>query len=193
MACSIADAVGVDGYLNVQTQLAELIQGVETIRALARIAEYEYTMTDQGEALPNLVPLETIRGLLPKMYPRAIEILQTIGAGGLMMSPTGADFVNPETEADMHKYYVGSGISSEKRVRLFKLAWDLCGEAFGQRLLQYERYYSGDPAANWERSITSISETILLIRLWSGHWMSPYLCRKSIKRTLYSRLTNTLY
>ena len=131
--------------LNVQTQLAELIQGVETIRALARIAEYEYTMTDQGEALPNLVPLETIRGLLPKMYPRAIEILQTIGAGGLMMSPTGADFVNPETEADMHKYYVGSGISSEKRVRLFKLAWDLCGEAFGQRLLQYERYYSGDP------------------------------------------------
>ena len=146
VACAVADAIGVDGYLNVQTQLAELVQGVETIRALARIAEYEYTLTDQGEALPNLVPLETIRGLLPKMYPRAIEILQTIGAGGLLMSPTGADFVNPKIAADMERFYVGrSGISSEHRVRLFKLAWDLSGEAFGQRLLQYERYYSGDP------------------------------------------------
>ncbi|WP_066072152.1 4-hydroxyphenylacetate 3-hydroxylase family protein [Neobacillus soli] len=146
VACSVADAIGVDGFLNVQNQLSELIQSVETIRALARIAEYEYTLTDQGEALPNIVPLETIRGLLPKMYPRAIEILQTIGAGGLLMSPSGADFVNPEIMEDMEKYYVGrSGVSSEKRVRLFKLAWDLCGEAFGQRLLQYERYYSGDP------------------------------------------------
>lgn len=146
VACSIADAIGVDGFLNVQNQLSELIQDVETIRALARIAEYEYTFTDQGEALPNLVPLETIRGLLPKMYPRAIEILQTIGAGGLLMSPTGADFISPEIGKDMEKYYVGrTGISSDKRVRLFKLAWDLCGEAFGQRLLQYERYYSGDP------------------------------------------------
>ena len=37
------------------------------------------------------------------------------------------------------------GVLAEDRVRLFKLAWDLCGEAFGQRLVQYERYYSGDP------------------------------------------------
>lgn len=37
------------------------------------------------------------------------------------------------------------GVSSYERVKLFKLAWDLCGEAFGQRLLQYERYYTGDP------------------------------------------------
>lgn len=62
------------------------------------------------------------------------------------MSPTGADFARPEISDDMNKYYAGrSGVSSEKRVRLFKLAWDLCGEAFGQRLVQYERYYSGDP------------------------------------------------
>ena len=61
------------------------------------------------------------------------------------MSPTEADFNNPEIAEDMHKYYVGkTDVTSERRVRLFKLAWDLCGEAFGQRLVQYERYYSGD-------------------------------------------------
>ena len=146
VTCALADSVGVDVYLNVQTQLAELIQGVETIRSLVRTAENEYTVSEHGEALPNIVPLETVRGILPTFYPKAIEILQTIGAGGLLMSPTGADFMNPEIAEDMKRFYVGrEGISSEDRVRLFKLAWDLCGEAFGQRLVQYERYYSGDP------------------------------------------------
>lgn len=146
VTCAVADAVGVDGFLNVQNQLAELLQGVETIRALVRVAEYEFEMTPQGEARPAIVPLETIRGILPTLYPRAMEILQTIGAGGLLMSPTGADFGNPELTEAMNKHYGGrSGVSAEERVRLFKLAWDLCGEAFGQRLVQYERYYSGDP------------------------------------------------
>jgi len=146
VACSIADAVGVDGFLNVQNQLSELIQGVETVRALVRISEHEFTITPNGEAVPSIVPLETVRGILPTLYPRAIEILQIIGAGGLLMSPTGADFENPELTEDMHKYYGGrEGIPADDRVRLFKLAWDLCGESFGQRLVQYERYYSGDP------------------------------------------------
>ncbi|MBO9130662.1 4-hydroxyphenylacetate 3-hydroxylase N-terminal domain-containing protein [Bacillus sp. 165] len=146
VACKLADSIGVDCYLNVQNDLGELVQAVETIRALLRVAEYEYEVTSDGEVRPAAAPLETIRGLLPKMYPRAIEVIQTIGAGGLLMSPSGDDFDNPELREDLDKYYVGrSGVSAEDRVRLFKLAWDLSGEAFGQRLLQYERYYTGDP------------------------------------------------
>ncbi|KRF67238.1 hypothetical protein ASG99_16560 [Bacillus sp. Soil768D1] len=46
----------------------------------------------------------------------------------------------------MDRYYVGrEGVTAIDCVSVFKLAWDLCGEAFGQRLLQYERYYTGDP------------------------------------------------
>lgn len=146
VACKIADSIGVDVYLNVQNDLGELVQAVETIRALLKVAEYEHEVTATGEAMPAYAPLETIRGLLPTMYPRAIEVMQIIGAGGLLMSPTDADFENPELRADLDRYYLGKdGVSSEDRVHLFKLAWDLCGEAFGQRLLQYERYYTGDP------------------------------------------------
>ncbi|WHY58973.1 4-hydroxyphenylacetate 3-hydroxylase family protein [Peribacillus simplex] len=146
VACKVADSIGVDGFLHVQRDLGELVQSVEVIRSLLRVAEYEYTINDYGEARPNPDALETIRGFLPEMYPRAIEVIQTIGAGGLLMSPTGADFDNPELRSDIDKYYGGrSGVSAEERVRVFKLAWDLCGEAFGQRLLQYERYYTGDP------------------------------------------------
>jgi anthranilate 3-monooxygenase (FAD) / 4-hydroxyphenylacetate 3-monooxygenase len=146
VACKLADSIGVDSYLNVQDQLGELVQSVESIRALLRVAEYEYEVTPHGEVRPNGVALETIRGLLPTLYPRAIEVIQIIGAGGLLMSPTGSDFENPLLRPEIDKYYVGrEGVSAEERVRIFKLAWDLCGEAFGQRLLQYERYYTGDP------------------------------------------------
>ncbi|WP_404455011.1 4-hydroxyphenylacetate 3-hydroxylase [Virgibacillus necropolis] len=146
VARDLADTIGVDGFLNVQNPLAELLQTVETIRALLRVSEYEYKITPHGEAVPNGTPLETIRGILPKMYPKAIETIQTIGAGGLLMMPSEGDFANPELSEDMNKHFVGrKGIPAEKRIRLFKLAWDLCGEAFGQRLVQYERYYSGDP------------------------------------------------
>lgn len=146
VACRVADSIGVDVFLNVQDQLGELIQSVETIRALLRVAEYEFETLPSGEVMPGGVSLETIRGLMPTMYPRAIEVMQIIGAGGLLMSPTGADFEAPEIAGDMEKYYLGrEGITGEHRVKLFKLAWDLCGEAFGQRLLQYERYYTGDP------------------------------------------------
>ena len=31
------------------------------------------------------------------------------------------------------------------RIRLFRLAWDITGNAFGSRQLLYERYFSGDP------------------------------------------------
>lgn len=146
VAARVADAIGVDGFLNVQTQLGELVQSVETIRALLRTAEREFEVNARGEAIPASIPLETIRGILPKAYPRAIEVIQTIGAGGLLLSPTANDYQHPELREDFDKYYGGrEGVSATERVQLFKLAWDLCGEAFGQRLVQYERYYSGDP------------------------------------------------
>lgn len=146
VACKLADSIGVDVYLNVQRDLGEIVQSVEVIRALLRVAEYEYTINDKGEAMPDADALETIRGMLPEMYPRAIEVMQTIGAGGLLMMPTENDFKHPELKVDIDNHFAGRhGVSSEERIKLFKLAWDLCGEAFGMRLLQYERYYTGDP------------------------------------------------
>ncbi len=144
VASSIADSIGVDGFLNVQSQLGELVQSVETIRALLRTAENEYSVRANGEFVPNPLPLETIRGILPKVYPRAIELIQTIGAGGLLVPPTQADMM--ALPDDIERYYGGrEGVTGEERLHLFKLAWDLTIEGFGQRLVQYERYYSGDP------------------------------------------------
>jgi aromatic ring hydroxylase len=46
------------------------------------------------------------------------------------------------------KLPVAGGADAERRIRLFKMAWDICGDAFGQRQVQYERYHLGDPVRN---------------------------------------------
>ena len=89
--------------------------------------------------------MQALRVFLPRAYPRAVEVLQTLGAGGLLMLPSPEDFDSPVGD-DVARYYQGAeGLSAVDRVRLYKLAWDLCGDAFGQRQVQYERYYAGDP------------------------------------------------
>lgn len=61
------------------------------------------------------------------------------------MMPSAEDFGSP-IGADIARYFQGAGgLGATDRVRLYKLAWDLCGDGFGQRAVQYERYYAGDP------------------------------------------------
>ena len=81
-----------------------------------------------------------------QIYRRFVEIVHIIGGGGFFYAPSQADFDNPEERVYIDKYMRGRpGVSAEERVRLFKLAWDVTGSAFAQRVTQYVSFYSGDP------------------------------------------------
>jgi anthranilate 3-monooxygenase (FAD) / 4-hydroxyphenylacetate 3-monooxygenase len=75
-----------------------------------------------------------------------VEIVQTLAAGGFFYAPSEADLANAELRPYLDKYVRGrAGVSAEERIALFKLAWDVTGETFAQRMAQYVRFYSGDP------------------------------------------------
>lgn len=146
VAIAVARSIGADNFLHVQRMLGEALNGVEFLKSGLVRSEVECEPTAYGTVRPALAPLQALRTFLPTAYPKVVEIIQTVGAGGFMMMPSGADLIVPELEKDPALYYRGAGgMASVDRVRLFKLAWDLAGEAFGTRLLQYERYYAGDP------------------------------------------------
>ena len=145
LAIAVARSIRADQFLHVQKMLGECLGDIELIKSGIVRSEVEAEPTLMGTVRPSLPPLQSLRTYLPTAYPRVIERLQIIGAGGYMLVPSAADFATPEIEGDMATYYVGAELDSVDRVRLFKLAWDLAGEAFGQRLVQYERYYAGDP------------------------------------------------
>ncbi|SFE51415.1 4-hydroxyphenylacetate 3-monooxygenase [Bacillus sp. OV194] len=144
----IAEAIGADGYLHVQEKLGELIMQVETIRALVIASEREGSLNPYNTFVPNFTYIQTARNLGPKYYPRALEILQLIGAGGFIQLPSSVqDFQGPLSSL-LQKYLVGATVDAEKKTKLFKLAWDLVGSPLGSRHELYERFYAGDPIRN---------------------------------------------
>ncbi|MBV1901372.1 MAG: hypothetical protein KUG56_06845 [Kordiimonadaceae bacterium] len=159
LAVSIARSIKADNFLHVQQMLGECLNYVEELKSGLLRSEVEAEETLFGTVRPALAPLQTLRTRMPTIYPRIIEVLQTIGASGFMLMPTGADFAVPELQDDANLYYQGADISSLERVKLFKLAWDLAGEGFGQRLLQYERYYAGDPVRTLAMNYLNCDDT----------------------------------
>ncbi|MFD0679661.1 MULTISPECIES: 4-hydroxyphenylacetate 3-hydroxylase family protein [unclassified Paenibacillus] len=145
VAFAIAEAIGVNGYLHIQEKLGELITQVDTMKALVIASEAAAKYDESGVLVPEISFIDTARNIGTKFYPRAIEILQQIGGGGFVQTPSGMeDFYGPISKL-MHLYFEGASVSAEKKIHLFKLAWDLIGSPLGARQELYERFYAGDP------------------------------------------------
>ena len=144
IAIAMTRTIKSDTFLHVQEQLGELLGYLQLIEAAILMAERNAEPTGRGAMRPAYAPLQALRYHLPKMYERMVQVTQVLGAGGLLINPMEAD-LRSEIGGDIERYYRGAGVDAEQRIALYKLAWDVTGTQFGQRMLQYERYYAGDP------------------------------------------------
>jgi aromatic ring hydroxylase len=81
-----------------------------------------------------------------RIYRRFVEIVHLLGGYSFFYTTLQADLENPTERSYIDKYLRGRpGIATEEHIRLFKLAWDVTGSAFAQRVTQYVTCYSGDP------------------------------------------------
>jgi 4-hydroxyphenylacetate 3-monooxygenase len=143
-ACAIVDSIQVGQFQHVQEKIAEMITNLEMLKALLRASEADGAPNEYGLMTPARAPLDVVRLMYPKMYPRMVEIIQQLGASGLMAIPTEADFNSP-IGADIDRYMQSAKHNARDRVRLFRLAWDIACSSFGSRQLHYERFFFGDP------------------------------------------------
>jgi aromatic ring hydroxylase len=150
LAMRLADAIGITGYLHVQEKLGEMLSYLEVCRGLYYGAEALAREAPTGVWVPGGMGLAAFHYQASAwVHRRMVEVIQTLAGGGFFYAPTEADLENDELRPKIDKYVRGRpGISAEDRIALFRLAWDATGEAFGQRLQQYVRYYSGDPVRN---------------------------------------------
>jgi 4-hydroxyphenylacetate 3-monooxygenase len=144
LAALLVDAIGVESFQHIQEKLAELWVGLETMCAFLRAAETDAALDEWGIMRPAWNPLDAARNLFPKLYPRMTEIIQQIGASGLVAMPTERDLKGPLVE-DIKKYYQAARADAFDRIPLFRLAWDASLSAFGTRQVLYERFFFGDP------------------------------------------------
>ncbi len=149
LAMRLADAVGIDGFLHIQEKLGEILVELESFRAGFYGAEALAAPRSNGVWAVHQPYLAAANLRAPRIYPRLVEVIQSLAAGGFFYAPTEADMAEPEIRSDLDKYVRGRpGVESEERISLFKLAWDATGDAFGSRMLQYAKFYSGDPIRN---------------------------------------------
>jgi len=145
LGAAIARSTNIDAHLHVQGMLAELIQHTEFVRAAIRASEADAAISPaSGLMTPAEMPLWTVRMMFPKMFVRACEIIQLLGAGGLVAVPSYSELSGPAA-ADVATYAQAANADAASRVKLFRLAFDAAVSSFSGRQQLYERYYSGDP------------------------------------------------
>jgi 4-hydroxyphenylacetate 3-monooxygenase oxygenase component len=144
VALNMADAVGLGGFQHVQNYLHEMVNTVELVRSCIRASEADCVPGPSGTVLPYDQPLQTVRTMFPELYPRLVEIIQIMGASGLVMVPGHAELAGERAD-DVERYYQGANVDAERRIQLFRIAWDVSCSSFAGRQTLYERYFSGDP------------------------------------------------
>lgn len=145
LAFAMAESSRVDAHLHVQGMLAEMTTYTETVRGLLIASETEaYQHNEDGVYVPHERYLWPIRMLFPPWFRRLCEIIQSVGAGGIVAVPSFAD-MQGERAGDVARYFQSANGDAHQRIRLFRLAFDAAVSSFSGRQQLYERYYSGDP------------------------------------------------
>lgn len=163
---AVAESIGVQGFLHIQEKLGELLTQIDIMKALVIASETMAKPDSAGVLVPELSYIDTARNIGTKYYPRALEILQQVGGGGFVQTPSGmGDFYGPISNM-MHTYFEGASVSAEKKVQLFKLAWDLIGSPLGSRHELYERFYAGDPVRSYASQYVRFDKESLTDPVW---------------------------
>lgn len=144
LASLMVNSIGAEIFQHIHEKLAELWVNLETMKAFLRTAEADAALDEWGVMRPAWNPLDAARNLFPRLYPRMVEIIQQIGASGLVAMPTEDDVRGPLVE-DIKKYYQAARADAFERIPLFRLAWDASISAFASRQVLYERFFFGDP------------------------------------------------
>jgi 4-hydroxyphenylacetate 3-monooxygenase len=127
-----------------EAYIGELMLTTELMRSCMRAAEADAAIDQWGVMCPALLPVESTRNLMMTAYPRMIEILQLLGSSSFLLTPSEADFAGPVAPA-IEQYLATDNTAARDRVKLFRLAWDVAGSAFGSRQVLYERFFASDP------------------------------------------------
>jgi 4-hydroxyphenylacetate 3-monooxygenase len=127
-----------------EERLGELMLYTELMKACMRAAEADAQLDEWGVMCPAPLPAESTRNLFMTAYPRMVEILQLLGSSSFMITPSEADFSGP-LAPEIDQYLATDTATARERVKLFRLAWDIAGSAFGSRQVLYERFFASDP------------------------------------------------
>lgn len=146
LAIACAELNGCSKHLHVQQMLGEIVAYGDVMRGLLTLAESNASINKWGVLCPDSSPAQSARILFYTYSARMLEVIQTVAGGTLLGLPTKLDLEGENGELIRKAFQTEvSGWTAAKKIRLFKLAWEMVGDGFGQRQQIYEKYHAGDP------------------------------------------------
>ena len=85
-----------------------------------------------------------LRGEMPKWIPHVIELTAADRRRRLHVHALPGRHRAARWPTTSTSYYQAAGADAERRIRLFRLAWDFVGSDLGGRGELYERFYLSD-------------------------------------------------
>ena len=154
----LARANEIDEIRGVRDLLGELITYAEMIDLATRGMEAGAFMSDGG--MINTGDGFAVGAFAAQISKRVLDILQIVGGMELVAQPSERDLASEEIRPYLDRLIPGNGLGAAERVRLFRLAYDLCMSSFGARQEIYEYWHRGDITRN---------RTTLYLRNDNGH------------------------
>jgi 4-hydroxyphenylacetate 3-monooxygenase len=144
LALKMTEALGNAHLPHTEERIGQLMLYTELMRACMRAAEADAKLDRWGVMCPAILPVESTRNLMMTAYPRMLEIIQLLGSSSFLLTPSEKDFAGP-LRPQIEQYLATDNLEARERVKLFRLAWDVAGSAFGSRQELYERFFASDP------------------------------------------------
>ena len=144
VAEKLVRTIDVGDYQHIKDKMSEIITSLEIMKSLLYSSVEQSRPAASGMYIPAEAPLNAAIYYYPRLYPRLAQIIQQIGASGLIAIPSSKDFTS-DIRPDLDQYLQAAAASAPERVQSFRLAWDLTMSAFGSRQTLYEQYFFGDP------------------------------------------------
>lgn len=139
------DGAGTRQFRGVQANVGEVIALRNMIWSLTTAMAADPDEGRNGIPIPNTQAATAYRVLAPMTWIRVKNIFEQVVAGGLIQVPSSSrDFLNDDLRPYVDRYYRGTGIDAEERVKLLKMVWDAIGTEFGGRHELYEINYAGN-------------------------------------------------
>lgn len=141
---SIVQCINISEFQHVKDKMSEIIIALEILKSLQVSSIHHAELNERNSMIPDLNPLNAAINYYPKIYPRLVEIIQLLGGSGLILLPNEKQFNSP-LRSYLNNYLQGTNSTAEEKIKLFRIAWDLCMSAFGTRQTHFERFFFGDP------------------------------------------------
>ena len=145
LASRVCEANGIDRIPAVREALGRLAALEATIGGLVQGQIEAWEAWPEAFATPNRRIMYAALNWCQEHHTEIIDALRTLVGGVPLQMPASIDVLaDPRAARPFERWWRTPSLDAPRRLKLYKLAWELIGSEFAGRHMLYEKFYAGN-------------------------------------------------